>query len=67
MARSSAMALRAVKRFLCSDTYLPTAFAMSARHDAFARIPAVSANSAINAVSSRSNSGRIVLARFADG
>jgi hypothetical protein len=37
MARSSAMALGAVKRF---------------RHDAFARIPAVSANSASNAGSS---------------
>jgi hypothetical protein len=31
---SSAMAVSGLKPFLCVDTYLPTAFAMSVRHDA---------------------------------
>jgi hypothetical protein len=50
-ARSSAMALRGSNLFLCADTYLPTAFAMSVRHDALARMPAVFANSAISSAS----------------
>jgi hypothetical protein len=48
-ARSSAMAVSGLKLFLCADTYLPTAFAMSMRHDALARMTALSTNSAINA------------------
>ena len=51
-ARSSAMALRGLKLFSCTDTYLPTAFAISVRHDPLARMASVSANSAINAASS---------------
>jgi amino acid transporter len=51
MARSSATALSGLK-FVCVDTYFPTAFAMSTRHDALARMPAVSANSAISCASS---------------
>src|SRR5215469_17143183 len=37
MARSRAMALRGVKLLLCADTYLPTALAMSVRHDPLAK------------------------------
>jgi hypothetical protein len=49
-ARSRAIALRGVKLFLWAATYLPTSFAMSAGHDALARMLAVSANSAIRVV-----------------
>jgi hypothetical protein len=65
-ARSSSMALSGPKLFSCSDTYLPTAFAMSMRHDVLARVAVLSPNSAINAVSTWSSSGRIVLARSTD-
>jgi hypothetical protein len=41
VARSSAMAWSGLKLFLCVDTYLPTAFAMSARHDALPRMSEV--------------------------
>jgi hypothetical protein len=51
MARSRAAALRALKLSLCAETYLSTALAMSARHVALARMPAVSAKSAIKALS----------------
>jgi hypothetical protein len=60
-ARSSAMALSGPD--LCADTYLPTAFAISMRHDALARMALLSSNSAINALSTSSSCGRIVPAR----
>ncbi len=62
-ARASAMASSGPKLLLCADTYLSTALAISMRHDALARMAVLSSNSAINAVSSSSSSGRIVLAR----
>jgi hypothetical protein len=41
------MAWSGLKLFLCVDTYSPTAFAMSARHDPPPRMSDVFANSAI--------------------
>jgi len=49
MARPSAIALRGSNPFLCADAHLPTALATSVRHDALARISAVSVNSEISA------------------
>jgi hypothetical protein len=47
----SAMVLIALKLFLCAETYLPSAFAPSLRHDALGRISAVSASSAMSTAS----------------
>jgi hypothetical protein len=60
-ARSSAMALRGLNCFLCAEAYLRTALAMSVRHDALERMAVLSSNSATNASSTSSSSGRIVL------
>src|ERR1700751_3427846 len=60
IARSRAMTFSGVKLLLCADTYLPTALAISVRHDLLARISAISVNSAISSVPNCSNSGRIV-------
>jgi hypothetical protein len=48
MAWLSAMVLRGLKLFLCAERYLPTAFAMSLRHDPLPRMSAVFANSETN-------------------
>jgi hypothetical protein len=62
-ARLRAMALRVPTCFSWAETYLPTALAMSVRHDALARTDVVSSNSATSALSTSSSSGRIVPAR----